>query len=501
MKSLTPERLAASAYRTLGLSASASQAQIDQAARRLRIWPDLNSVPPTPWDLLWLGPVARGKKDIEHALALLNEPATRIEERLIWFHTEDPKPWSAGDVQSLDSALRALSARKDPASLHDYALVRVQLAMLHDTQLVDQDRWGRALQRLRKLSQSDDYLAWLLKVEAEGDFEKRAQIEEVSAAMKALPDGLAGTLATKAQSALEEDDLATAGRVLGVLRAAGNATPGALDYQTPILDRLEDLVNRRCNQLHQDLDKKFQRNGVSRLQGQAFCGGAAKFYNESIDPVLSQVYELVGLESDRTLRARTTAARAMAHMGQCWAMCGRLQVAEQTLDAAAELGRGTPVESMIRGLLEQVRQSLNRQRASAIPMAKPVGPVPAIPVGLPSKPVYTTTGGSGGWGGRSALIVALIIALRGGVAVMNLIGHSRSSSPATTRYPYSSPTYTTPAPPSYSNPPRYRMEPGGHLVPVDSGAGRNLPFGPPPMRTPPFRSTPNFPAGRNPSHR
>lgn len=130
MKSLNPERLAASAYRTLGLSASASQAQIDQAARRLRIWPDPNSVPPTPWDLNWLGPISRSKKDIEQALSLLNEPASRVEERLIWFHGADPRPWAAGDVQSLDAALRALSARNDPASAHDYALVRLQLAML-----------------------------------------------------------------------------------------------------------------------------------------------------------------------------------------------------------------------------------------------------------------------------------------------------------------------------------------------------------------------------------
>src|SRR4051794_6356942 len=85
MLPLTPEKLAANAYRTLGISASSGQAEIEAAARKMRIWPDPSRIPPTPFDLPWLGPVGRTRNDIEQAVARLNEPASRVEERLLWY--------------------------------------------------------------------------------------------------------------------------------------------------------------------------------------------------------------------------------------------------------------------------------------------------------------------------------------------------------------------------------------------------------------------------------
>jgi hypothetical protein len=111
---LTAQRMAASAYRTLGLPASATQAQIDAAARRLRIWADPKTVPPTPWDTPWLGPVRRSRNDIEQALSALNEPATRVEERLLWFHRPEPALWEAQKPIELDvSAPRTAGGASD----------------------------------------------------------------------------------------------------------------------------------------------------------------------------------------------------------------------------------------------------------------------------------------------------------------------------------------------------------------------------------------------------
>ena len=87
MEPLTRENFAANAYRTLGLSASATSAEIDAAARRMRIWPDPNRIPPTPWDLPFLGPVDRSRVQIEQAVARLHEPATRLADRLRWYQS------------------------------------------------------------------------------------------------------------------------------------------------------------------------------------------------------------------------------------------------------------------------------------------------------------------------------------------------------------------------------------------------------------------------------
>lgn len=429
MQALTPQRMAASAYRTLGLPGCASQVQIEAAARRLRIWPDPNTVPPTPWDCTWLGPVARSKNDIEQAFAALNEPATRIEERLLWFHGSDASLWAARDAKDLDPALRTLSTATDPPSFHDFSLARLQLALLHDFEVTDPDRWRRVLKRLCTLAASDDYLAWLLKVEDQGDFEKRAEIEEVSAALKAWPQSLAASLAGRAEAALENDDFPTASRIIGLLRTSEGQSVAAVETETRILDRLEDLVERRSAHLQEDLGRKFNRGTISVTQGQAFCGGAAKFYNESIDPVLSEVYALAGPHSDRTLRARTAAAKAMALMGEAWAACRRFQIADQTLQAAILLAEGSPLENGIRQTLERCRQ--NALRTSA-----------ASPGGRPGsgqtrtyKPVYSTVGASGGgrgWAGGTGILILVSVVVRGLIGFGSLGGSSNSTPPSYT---------------------------------------------------------------------
>ena len=45
---LSGESITRNSFRILGLPATASQADVDRAARRLRIWPDPSRIPPTP---------------------------------------------------------------------------------------------------------------------------------------------------------------------------------------------------------------------------------------------------------------------------------------------------------------------------------------------------------------------------------------------------------------------------------------------------------------------
>src|ERR1700722_12578058 len=88
MPTLNLETLASNAWRTLGLPATASQADIDRAARKMRIWPDPAHIPATPWDFPRLGPVARTSNDLAQAVSRLSEPQSRVREKLLWFHCD-----------------------------------------------------------------------------------------------------------------------------------------------------------------------------------------------------------------------------------------------------------------------------------------------------------------------------------------------------------------------------------------------------------------------------
>src|SRR4051812_28342600 len=92
MQPLSFSNLAENAFRTLGISGSATQAEIDAAARRMRIFPDPSRIPPSLWDRAAMGDIERSKSDIERAVMLLQQPASRLEHRLFWYCGTTPPP-------------------------------------------------------------------------------------------------------------------------------------------------------------------------------------------------------------------------------------------------------------------------------------------------------------------------------------------------------------------------------------------------------------------------
>jgi hypothetical protein len=299
------QQLSSSAYRTLGLSGSATQGQIDQAARKLRIWPDPNTIPPTPWDLKWLGPISRNKNDIEQALARLSEPSTRIAERLMWFNGGDPKPWSGIDA----SRIAGITSPANAGDVHDRALYRLHMAGVRDPNLNDPGRWQDVLMQLRELAGSDDYLASVVDLENNGDFDKRARLEEIADELHKLPDSLTAGFITRAEAALENDDFVVAGRIMDLLRGCG---PDSRKSLVEIYDRAEDLVVRRCSRIYDDLRQQLHWSEEAFNQEQKFnegvCREIATVFNESVEPAVKDWNEFAPNDPERSERVHASAA-------------------------------------------------------------------------------------------------------------------------------------------------------------------------------------------------
>ena len=494
MLELTSRRLAGSAYRTLGLSASATQAQIDQAARRLRIWPDPNSVPPTPWDLSWLGQVARSKNDIEQAMSRLNEPATRIEERLIWFHGTSPALWASADSAAMEKTFASLARATDPASLHDLALAKLQLGLLRDSAIIKTDQWDRIYQRLAALAESDDYLAWVLDVENSGDFDKRAQIDEIAAVVQSLPASLTSLFASKAETALEDDNATAAVRILGLLR--GDKSGVGARCETRILDRIEDLATRRCQQIPEELDRRLLKEKEDftqqRPHNQSVCREVATLFQDSVEPALAQLESIAGPQSDRLQRVRSAASRAMCDLAHAWTWSGRFIVAERTLHTALSLARGTPLESAIterleeyqrRSLAEQQGVTFTGQRTRVVTTRK------VVPARRRSIGSFRSYGGSSlGVGG--GMLFAFIIALRFLAAMSSSYGGNRTSvtisppSGVAPAYPTASPTSVN-APSNRPSPIPYPVYPPGRSAYPGQTSPQGNPYAPSQFRPQP----------------
>jgi hypothetical protein len=424
MQALTAERLRANAYRTLGLSASAGQADVDAAARRMRIWPDPARIPPTPWDLPFLGPVARSRGDIEQALARLNDPASRVEERVLWYACASP-PARA----EFDAAADRFGAASGVAERHAAALSMLHAAILADGTADAPRHWRDAMGGFKTLCASDDFLAWLGEAEAAGDFDKRASLDEIYAAVRSIPVAVADAVVPHLRAALDRGDPTACAGLVSIIRE-GDAAGTSLDR---LADALEDVIDGHCRQIDAELRDalRTRREAPEPFYAANYAATfkAAGAYNAHVDPALSRLRAVAGDDLHRMTRAKTRCADLLSLLGLGWEWSGKFVTAERTLLAALELASGSPGEAAIRKDLERVRPLAEHERLrdataagrdqpalwqarAAAKAAEIAGDlrqpqVAPLPSGRP-KPVKRS-GNRLGW----AAIVAIILVLRG----------------------------------------------------------------------------------------
>jgi hypothetical protein len=348
MQSLTREKCAASAYRTLGLSASADQAAIDAAARKMRIWPDPQRIPATRWDMKELGPLDRSRNMIEQAVSRLHEPQSRLEERLLWYHGEAP-PVAA--VATMDSAAASTDSH--------YAAVQTLHAALADGgDAPNLPLWQNLIDRFNDLAVSPRHIEWLARVEEEGNFEKRSSRAEMEAALRSLPAALAASLIQRAQAVLDQGDLRGCSAILLMLRATGAADAFATAVGG-LLDRLEDAFYVHCNETDHQLRDKLRSRDDSRANYYVAnfepTRQASTFYESTINPALAQLIALAGEDIGRLQRVRTRAAQLQVLIAIGWEWSGFCGDAEGWLIAALELARGAPYEFTVSRELARVK--------------------------------------------------------------------------------------------------------------------------------------------------
>ncbi|HVX86596.1 MAG TPA: hypothetical protein VH253_17575 [Phycisphaerae bacterium] len=330
-------------FRILGLSGAASQAAMDAAARRLRIYPDPAAIPPTPFDLPTLGPLPRTPTDIEQALAALYDPLTRIDARLFWF-TADHPPSLADfpDPRSADSRhnalIRTLCFQNPPAP-----------------------EW---FPRFEEHALAPDTLPWLIDLEHAGDFEKAATPDEVAAALQAFPAHCAAGYLPRSRAAIERVDLPTLLPIAALLHTAKFPQVRALLPQ--LLDVLEDNMARRCDAFDAQLREGLRTNEQFPFsfypKNLALTQDVAAAIDSTLSPFLRHLPELAPDDPDRIARIRYQVGLLLALLALGWDWSGRFINAEETYEKALGMVAGSPAEARIRDDLERIRPKARQQR-------------------------------------------------------------------------------------------------------------------------------------------
>lgn len=461
---ITDQQIRSSAYRTLGLSASATQRDIDSAARKMRIWPDPARIPPTPWDIPSLGALARTKPDIERALTRLYDPQTRLMERLIWF--SGPQPLTSAPPDS--------GAPSDPRALHDLMMLHLHRAVLLPLDSSDTQSWRYLLDHCQPHAAACS--TWLAAAETAGQFEKQTTAAEIDSAAESLPAALAGALEERIVTAVTLSQWPTA-RQLAELLQNRRALPGVPEVCDHLLNRLEDLLDLRCRQEETDLRAVLRTNdqfpGAFYSANAEACHKTRRAYETDLLPQLRILMDLSAHDPDRYTRVRSKIADLLAVLAIGWEWSGDFPRAKKSLEVALSLARNTPRQPAIERELTRV---------SNLVLNPPIAS-PRIQLNIPKS---TSTGGGvvSGRFGRTAVFIALLILIR-------VLAYAITSTNNTSSAPQPAPVYY-PSPPVYPNPAAPGPNPYPHPIPAPAPY-RPQPYNPP--QHPGAPSPPSFGGG------
>ena len=225
MEALSRERLSASAFRVLGLPAGASQADVDAAARRMRIWPAPRSDPAHAMGPAVARPRPAGATTSSRPSPSSTTPSPASAKGCSGSPTRRPPAARRAVVSSPASAGRPSPPNLLPRTPPTTRLSPLSPPTCSPTPKSPATGVGQALAGLIRATTDRGYRDWFLAVERDGDFEKRTEPREVLTALAGFSDWVTNALAARAREALDDDRADACVRLVGLLRAA--APPGA----------------------------------------------------------------------------------------------------------------------------------------------------------------------------------------------------------------------------------------------------------------------------------
>ena len=251
-----------SAFRVLGLSATASQREVFDAAAAVRLALKLGVRKTFEGDLAWLGEVARGETEVRDAVGRLSEPAQRARERLFWFHgrllTRQPST-VAELMRTVDSVLHDAAgargasgdgrgAEGSAATLHDAALLALAGLAYLDPLLNEEGAWARALGLWASLCEGDEFWSLLVAADLKGEYEPAVTFAEAASLRAEAPRLISQYVAERARDAAQREDLRAALRAFRVLRGARLPRALSQEYERETFGPLEDSLTAKIDE-------------------------------------------------------------------------------------------------------------------------------------------------------------------------------------------------------------------------------------------------------------
>lgn len=350
--------LTQNAYRVLGLPASASWAEIQQTAGRMRSVARRGWVRSTPWDLPCLGPIQRSEGTIQNALGRLQEPRQRLRERLFWFFESHDGVAGLTPDALLPTADTWERTRSSPA-LHDSILLRLAAALAVDPEMKDEPGWESLIDRwILRFTYDDPY--WEVFEKAEAGFEVRATDEDIGELLWEADHLFIEPLVAFARQHAVAGDYGTTGRVLRVFQGAN--MPGQDALVEKVLGPLEDRLERSCEEIARTCWEGIVQDDEHETQNEAVCRAALARYSSELSPLVALVQDTADPDGGLSRRVRAGAADCLRSLAVALTWGEQFTEAEGALLLAKGMATDTKVAPQIEEELAKITKAAESQR-------------------------------------------------------------------------------------------------------------------------------------------
>jgi hypothetical protein len=201
---------------------------------------------------------------------------------------------------------------------------------------------------------------------------------------------------------------------------------------------MEDLVQRRCEQLDDELRKNIVFSDTHRHSNEFVCRQARDAYVNTVEPVLNALDEFGKSEAHRAQRVRWACAKVLSMLGVGWIVAHHFVTAQETFEAALPMARGTALEKKLQEQIDENAHRVDyeqrrldiagsrRTKTYVVPASnvggaptegrRMVPPNPGAGYGVVTaprpkvrKPFFTFGEGNGRWGWALAVLVITVL--------------------------------------------------------------------------------------------
>jgi hypothetical protein len=376
--------LTCNAYRILGLSCSASQKEIFDAATSLRRALKLGVEKSRAEDLPWLGPVSRTEMDVRDALSRLANPAQRIYERLFWFY-DTLQAGRASRLDDLQPAVDYFGAAKEQSARHDAALLALAMALRLHPRMEESAVWRGALALWKEAVEAKDFWSILMASDLKGDFEQLVTFAEIKELRRRTLQLISAPVADVAKDAAARRDFHTCRRALVVLRESTLPLKLVARYENDILGPIEDELSALCEEVFRPV----QFGGAYNFQsGKLTCDETLYRFNEELRSSLKRFLVLAGAESLSVYRVLEMVAAGLKNLSDCYRSAGEEAIGVKICRHALALA---PPGSIAAAEIEETLRNINDQtsfktRTEGDYYRQLAGELEYVPVWTPSSP-------------------------------------------------------------------------------------------------------------------